>query len=122
MREGSGWILRAKEAARLRRPDLLQLFEKTILGPANQPVIQVGFAARGVVEELALDVLDLAELPSRVAGDQFRKLIEAKQASRRSGGEHDNAVGTSGPCARVRRQPAVRARQSDRAYEASEYG
>lgn len=82
MREGSGWILRTKEASRLRRADLQALFEKTLLGPSNQPAIEVGFVAGGLVEELSLDVLDLLELPSHVAGEKIRKLIEAKQASR----------------------------------------
>ena len=55
--------------------------KKTLLGPAHQPAIEVGFAAKGLVEELTLEVLDILELPSRVAGEKFRKLIEAKQAS-----------------------------------------
>ena len=81
MREGSGWILRAKEPARLRRADLQELFRKTLLGSAHQPTIELGFAAKGLVEEITLGVLDLAELPSRIAGEKFRNLMEAKEAS-----------------------------------------
>ncbi len=81
MREGCGWILRERSPARLRRADLQKLFEKTLFGPAHHPKIQVGFAGEGAIEELVLDVLDLAEMPSKVAGDRFRMLMQAKQAA-----------------------------------------
>ena len=82
MREGSGWIFREQSPKRLRRVDMQKLFEKTLFGPAHQPKIQVGFVGKRVVEELVVDVLDLAEMPSKVAGNKFRKLMEAKQAAR----------------------------------------
>ncbi|MGI9259747.1 MAG: AlbA family DNA-binding domain-containing protein [Gammaproteobacteria bacterium] len=81
MREGSGWIYREQAPRRLRRADLRMLFEKTLFGPAHQPKIQVGFVGKSLVEELVLDVLDLTEMPSKVAGGKFRKLMEAKQAA-----------------------------------------
>ena len=81
MREGSGWIRRDTRPIRLRRKDLQQLFERTSLSPAHHPTIQIGFTGEGHEEEITLTVLDLSELPSALAGEKFRKLMEAKQAS-----------------------------------------
>lgn len=80
MREGSGWIRRATGLSRLRREDLQQLFEKATPSPAGTSTILVGFAGEELLEEVTLAVLDLDELPSRVAGEQVRKLIEAKRS------------------------------------------
>ncbi len=81
MREGGGWIRRDTRPARLRRKDLQQLFERSSLSPAHHPAIRVGFTGQWHDEEITLAVLDLAELPSAVAGAKLRKLMEAKQAS-----------------------------------------
>ncbi len=86
MREGAGWILKSKVPARLRRADLQQLFKKNLFGPAHQPTLQVGFAGKGLVDEISLSVLNLDELPSKLAGEKFRKLMEVKQASHDIGG------------------------------------
>jgi hypothetical protein len=86
MREGNGWIRRSTAAVRLKRADLEQLFLKTALSPANHPTIQLGFEGNGLVEEITLAALDLNELPSRVAGEKFRNLIEAKHASQEATG------------------------------------
>lgn len=87
MREGSGWIRRAAQPRRIRRKDLQQLFEKTALSPAHHPTIQIGFTGEGHEEEITLTVLDLSELPSAVAGEKYRKLLDAKQASQGVGGK-----------------------------------
>jgi hypothetical protein len=81
MREGSGWIRRSTGLARLGRADLQQLFEKSAQGLVTSSTIQVGFAGDGLLEEITLGVLDLNDLPSRLAGEQVRKLMEAKLAS-----------------------------------------
>jgi len=86
MREGSGWIRRSTAAARLKRADLEQLFLKSALSPENHPTIQLGFEGNGLIEEITLAALDLNELPSRVAGEKFRNLIGAKQASQEATG------------------------------------
>ncbi|HEY5624478.1 MAG TPA: ATP-binding protein [Gammaproteobacteria bacterium] len=86
MREGSGWILKSSIPVRLRRDDLLALFQKTLFGPTNQPAIAIGFPGDGPTEELTLTVLDLDAMPSRIAADKFRKLMEVRQASHDAGG------------------------------------
>jgi hypothetical protein len=86
MREGNGWIRRSTAAARLKRADLEQLFIKTALSPANHPIIQLGFEGNGFIEEITLTALDLNQLPSRVAGEKFRNLIEARHASQQATG------------------------------------
>ncbi len=82
MREGSGWILHEELPTRLRRPDMQTLFQKTLSGSAHQPKIEVGFVGKDLADELVLDALDLAQMPSKMAGDKFRKLMEAKQVAR----------------------------------------
>ena len=74
-------MLSGQSPRRLRRADLQKLFEKTLSAPADQPKIEGGFVGKGLIEELVLDVLALDKMPSTVAGDKFRKLIEAKQAA-----------------------------------------
>ncbi|MCZ6476006.1 MAG: ATP-binding protein [Gammaproteobacteria bacterium] len=86
MRAGSGWIRRSTESSRLRRADLQKLFKKAAVSPVLQPTIQVNFAGEVPLEEITLAVLDLSELPSGVAGGKFRKLLEAREASRDIGG------------------------------------
>jgi len=92
MREGSGWIRRAAQPRRMRRTDLQQLFEKTALSKAYHPTIQIGFTGEGHEEEITLAVLDLSELPSAVAGEKFRKLMDAKQASQGVGGKSETRL------------------------------
>ena len=81
MRIGNGWIRKGTECARLTRIDIQRMFEAKFLGTSGTADIQVGFPGKLVQSEISLDVLPLDELPSQVAGERIRRMLEAKNAS-----------------------------------------
>jgi hypothetical protein len=76
---GIGWLRRGTKQTQLTRGDLERLFAQRLAPTAASIDLRVAFAGNPPSEELELPVLDLAELPSAVAADRLRRMLEAKE-------------------------------------------
>ena len=92
LRKGAGWIRRGTEYFRMTRADLQRTFEKKFLDPRGTAEIQVGFPGKIPQVEVELSVLNLDELPSEIAGDRLRRMLEAKDASREAFGRTETRI------------------------------
>lgn len=87
MRQGSGWIRQGTKYRRLMRADFQRIFEETLLSPGTGADVRVGFASRILETALRLPVMRLEQLPSEVASNKLRRMLEARQAARKPSGE-----------------------------------
>jgi hypothetical protein len=79
---GSGWQRRGTQQARLLRSDLRRLFERRAAGTIRTIDARVGFAGVSLLDDLELPVLELDALPSALAAQRLRRLLEAKSDAR----------------------------------------
>jgi len=92
LRKGAGWIRKGTEYTRMTRADLQRTFERKFLDPRGTADIQVGFPGKIPQIEVELPVLDLDELPSTIAGERLRSMLEAKDASREALGRTETRI------------------------------
>lgn len=79
---GIGFIRRGSSSAPLLRADLRRMFEQRAASPSSEIVLRVGFPGPELCDEIALPVLDLPELPSKVAAAQLHALLKMKRNAR----------------------------------------
>jgi hypothetical protein len=79
---GIGWLRRGTKQLQLTRADLERLFAQRLARPHVPIDLRIAFAGDPPSEELELPVLDAAELPSTVAANRLRRMLEAKEDAR----------------------------------------
>jgi hypothetical protein len=83
---GAGWVRRGTQQFPLLRKDLEQLFHAKLAAPAQDVDITVGFAGDEPLGEVTLPVLGLDTLPSAVAAQKLKQVLQAKKNVRASTG------------------------------------
>lgn len=79
---GAGWVRRGTRQVPLLRKDLEQLFQAKLAASAQDVDITVGFAGDEPLGELTLPVLGLDALPSTVAAQKLKKVLQTKKNAR----------------------------------------
>ncbi len=92
MRQGSGWIRQGTEYRRLMRNDFQRIFEEKLLTRDARADVRIGFAGTILQTALELPVMRLDQLPSRLAGNKVRRMLEARQAAQNSPGEEISRI------------------------------
>ena len=85
LRRGDAWIRVNDEVFRLGRDQLQSMFHENFKDAIGSERIEVGFAGEMLLQHLALGVCDVNGLPSAVAADKVRQLLEVKNKSMGSG-------------------------------------
>ena len=90
---GTGLVRRGDQTLPLRRRDLAVLFAgESAAEAAEEPPVQVGFACDRLSQELTLHVLPVRQLPSELAEERLRSMIEAKRESRQAMGQTETHI------------------------------
>lgn len=79
---GIGFVRRGTRTVPLRRAELERMFTRG--RPPAKPdfAVRVGFGGQALLEETTLAVLPVGQLPSELAAERLRTMLEAKEASR----------------------------------------
>lgn len=79
LQAGAGWIRRGTECLPLLRADLARLFAARQEEPADECDVAIGFPGDPPQNEITIAALSIDELPSAVAAERLRAMLEAQR-------------------------------------------
>jgi len=79
-------VRRGTQTLPLLRPDLERMFRRRRSRAKPSVAVRVGFAGKALLYEITLAVLPVRQLPSELAAERLRAMLEAKEASREAFG------------------------------------
>jgi len=79
---GVGFVRRGARNLPLQREDLKRMFAASARPARKRQPVRIGFPGREPLERIALPVLGIRKLPSELAAERLRAMLETKQQAR----------------------------------------
>ena len=89
---GVGFIRRGARIMPLQRADMRRMFERSAERELPAALVRVGFAGKELESRVTLPVLGIKKLPSQVAADRLRTVLEANAQAREAFGETQTRI------------------------------
>ena len=85
LRRGDAYVRVEDAAIKMGRRQLQQLFERKFRDSVSADQIEIGFPGEIIHKDLRVPTMDIAALPSEIAGAKLRQFAEVRQMSSESG-------------------------------------
>jgi hypothetical protein len=85
LRRGDAWVRVNNEVFRMDRNQLQALFQANFKDAIGTERIEIGFAGEMNLQTMVLPVCDIQDLPSAVAANKVRQMLDVKEKSKGSG-------------------------------------